>query len=1250
MRHQASRVLRVMVATALVASSVVLNLQVASAAVVAEDAFDYPVGDLDGNAGGAGFTGAWNDSAGFSLGTNEILVVATGLSHPTGGPDTTDAVQLNHSGAGALVADSFYGRTLASPYGTVDETIWVSFLIQPQEMGSDDSYMGLVLGDGDFGNDNQLFVGYLNSDYVLTSWADTGTEIAAPAVSGETAFLVLQLEIIDPGNERATLFVNPNSGEPTPSVSGTTSMLAYDLPNLDTISLAGLAVSDNPSLMGGLRIGSSFADVALTDGNDAPTDIALAPSDVDEEVPVGTTVGTLTSTDANGADTHSYALVAGAGDADNGLFTIVGDELRTNAALDFEALGGTLNIRVETTDSGTGNLTYSEALTVTLSDVNEAGGFTVNSQSDIVDQTIGDGSCDTGNTVGPDPECTLRAAIQEANASAIDDITLPGGTYTLSIGSSGEDAAAAGDLDISSTVTITGAGAGTTIIQAGTTNLNGIDRVFEVLGGGSLDISDVTIRHGQEDDGAGIMSVGDLTIEDAVFTENTGQKVGGAVHVKGSGLTLTIRRVEFISNTGEDGGAVAVKDATATVEDSTFASNTATRRGGGFHNDAATATIDRSTFTGNSTATEDGAGILNRGGAGVVNLTNSTLSGNSAAFNGGGLSNEDTATLLNVTVTDNSATNAGGGIEAQGGTLNVKNTIVAGNTLGGNCSDTVISQGYNLEDTNTCGFNQTGDQVNATASLGPLQDNGGLTTTHGLLSGSDAIDGGTNTGAPAADQRGVARPIDGDGDTTATVDVGAYESAAPTGLPPNAVAGGPYSTIEGEDLILDGSGSSDPDSDPLTYNWDIDNDGQYDDATGPNPTVAWLALVGLGFDDDGGPYPIGLEVDDGNGNTDTATVNWTVANTPPTIEVTSSGSVAAGGLYTVNLSVTDPGDDTVTEWIISWGDGDIETIPGNPATYSHTYALGGFTRNILASVKDEDSPVNKPWHQNEMIVPGLFAAGQLYLLEATTGVALENLADGHGLGTSIAATLGPDGLLFVGDYSGDSIDRYEFNAGSWEYFDEWIGTGGGGLNGPAGMEFGPDGYLYVSSNFSDRIIKYHPVTKAASDFVTFQSDGLDEPDDMTFGPDGNLYVTSFRTDEVLKYDGTTGLPDPSNPFASGIEMDQPSELTFGPDGNLYVTSVGNNTVEQYNGSNGNWIKTFAAPGGTGLTSPRGAVFGPDGHLYVSGANRIIRYDGGTGALIDTYVDTGTIAGPSHSIFVPEHRVDVVVGNNAPTDI
>ena len=125
------------------------------------------------------------------------------------------------------------------------------------------------------------------------------------------------------------------------------------------------------------------------------------------------------------------------------------------------------------------------AATPALAAPNEA---IVNSVADVVDATPGDDICDTGNLVGPDPECTLRAAIQESNASAlVDTVIVPAGTYTLALVGA-DDIAASGDLDILAPVTVTGAGAATTIIQAGTTTLNGIDRVLEVLGGGALDI------------------------------------------------------------------------------------------------------------------------------------------------------------------------------------------------------------------------------------------------------------------------------------------------------------------------------------------------------------------------------------------------------------------------------------------------------------------------------------------------------------------------------------------------------------------------------------------------------------------------------------------------------------------------------------------------------------------------------------------------------------------------------------------
>jgi hypothetical protein len=315
------------------------------------------------------------------------------------------------------------------------------------------------------------------------------------------------------------------------------------------------------------------------------------------------------------------------------------------------------------------------------------------------------------------------------------------------------------------------------------------------------------------------------------------------------------------------------------------------------------------------------------------------------------------------------------------------------------------------------------------------------------------------------------------------------------------------------------------------------------------------------------------------------------------------------------------------------------------------------------------------------------------------------------------------GYLYVGDYDGSSVLRY--NEATGAFVDEFIphktdglnqpqglvfgprdhnlyvtsgelygqgnlkavlrfdGATGGLLNnftgsahliGPHAVIFGPDGNLYVADGFGtdSHVARFNGTTGAFIDeFVPPNTPGQLGPFGLVFGPghrrDGalDLYVTSFASHSVRRYDGTTGAPlgefVPSG--SGGLQL--AVGLTFGPDGNLYVASIGSfgggvDTIMRFNGrtgapmpSSGNDGAVFVAAGSGGLFSPFGGhIFGPDGNgdgrqdLYVpsfefDGNNKakaktasIKRYDGVTGAFIDTFVtaNSGGLDQPNYLTF------------------
>lgn len=191
-----------------------------------------------------------------------------------------------------------------------------------------------------------------------------------------------------------------------------------------------------------------------------------------------------------------------------------------------------------------------------------------------------------------------------------------------------------------------------------------------------------------------------------------------------------------------------------------------------------------------------------------------------------------------------------------------------------------------------------------------------------------------------------------------------FSDAIPAECLPTADADGPYTTPEGADAALDGTGSA-PGTDPsagaiTSYEWDLDNDGAYDDATGATPNFTAVGQDGV--------FPIGLQVTDEFGHTSTDTSTVTVTNVAPTVVVDAITPIDEYGSVTVTGTVTDPGwldpltatitfDDGAAPVTLS---GTLENVqPNATLTFSvnHQYGDdGAYTVQVCAA--DDDTTGN----------------------------------------------------------------------------------------------------------------------------------------------------------------------------------------------------------------------------------------------------------------------------------------------------
>jgi uncharacterized repeat protein (TIGR01451 family) len=346
------------------------------------------------------------------------------------------------------------------------------------------------------------------------------------------------------------------------------------------------------------------------------------------------------------------------------------------------------------------------------------------------------------------------------------------------------------------------------------------------IGGGAVvTVGGITVAGG-EGQGGGIFVNGTLTLNDSNVSGNgNAGGSGGGIFVNGA-LTVDNSTISNNDASGSVGGGIANLSGTLTVNNSTISGNTASA-GGGIYS-VGVLSVSNSTVSGNTAfdgfGNGYGGGIVD--GAGTATVTNSTISSNTAGgalADGGGIIDFGSLTATNDTITGNGASGTisgfGGGVVTSGSTTILANTIVAGQTAGGDCSGLAIDGGYNLDGDGSCGFSAANNSLaNTDPLLDPagLKNNGGPTQTIALQPASPAIDAippnvnGCGT-TITTDQRGVGRP------QGAGCDIGAFE----------------FVSASGADLAITKLGAPNPvvSGNRLTYTIAVTNNGP-EDATG----------------------------------------------------------------------------------------------------------------------------------------------------------------------------------------------------------------------------------------------------------------------------------------------------------------------------------------------------------------------------------------------------------------------------------
>lgn len=359
---------------------------------------------------------------------------------------------------------------------------------------------------------------------------------------------------------------------------------------------------------------------------------------------------------------------------------------------------------------------------------------------------------------------SLRAAVAAAEATPASQ---GGDVITFAPGLRGRILLKSSLPSLRGRVEIRGPGAGAVAVRRAVAERFSI---FHVAMNGNATVSGLTISNGYAN----------VSRREGEVGGPSGGGIGGDFN-----FTLTVRDTAFVGNRATQSGGAIATQGDLVVERSTFTGNSANHGGAIYHNGFHTLRVVGSTFAGNEARYYGGAiAFLSDKGA---TISSSTFSANKAGADGGAIHHGSGRLAIGAsTLSGNEAGTTGGGIySSPHAALSMRTSIVAGNGApkGPDAYGTLSSGGYNLvgDASGATGFAAT-DLLNVDAGLDPegLKDNGGPTQTIALMQGSPAVDA-VEEGCPppTADQRGVSRPRDGDGDGQSLCDIGAYELGAP---------------------------------------------------------------------------------------------------------------------------------------------------------------------------------------------------------------------------------------------------------------------------------------------------------------------------------------------------------------------------------------------------------------------------------------------------------------------------------------